>query len=179
MRYVTWVGKVFHALVDVGRRDLGGGVDLPAIGSALGFEGLTDDAFVGGTEPARALMTEMYDLEAIGLVEFQNVGYGNGLTADGRHLLNAGLGSAWPEIFGIPASEFERTFLARLYSDSAENGDGWADLRRGRGSHLRPVRPPDWRARRHSRFSRSSSFRCSGSTTTSGAGSRLRVGVLF
>lgn len=128
MRYVPWVAKVFHALADVGRGSLSGGVGLPALGSALGFDGLTFDIFAAGDEPGRALMTAMCDLDKIGLVDFQNVAYGNVLTADGRDVAAAGLASVWPEIFKIPASETERRFLARLYAAAVQDGDGWADL---------------------------------------------------
>jgi hypothetical protein len=129
VRYVPWVAKVFGALAEVARGNLGGGVSLAAIGTALGFENLRYEDFIAGDGPARALMTAMYDLEKIGLVDFQNVDHGNSLTPRGRDLLDAGLASAWPEIFAIPANEAERTFLARLYSTSSQEGDGWADLR--------------------------------------------------
>ena len=46
----------------------------------------------------------------------------------GRQLAAAGLASVWPEIFEIPASGAVRTFLARLYAVSSQEGDGWADL---------------------------------------------------
>jgi hypothetical protein len=129
MRYVQWVGKVFHAVGDTTRGTLGAGVGLPVIGAALGFDGLKDKDFVGEAGPGWALMTAMYDLDKIGFVDFQNVGYGNALTAEGRDLLEAGLISVWPEIFDIPASAAERTFLARLLAASAEDGNGWAGLR--------------------------------------------------
>jgi hypothetical protein len=128
MRYVPRVDKVFHTLADIGRGNLSGGVSLTALGSALGFEGLTYEAFVAREKPARALMTAMDDLDKIGVVEFKNVGHGNSLTPNGRDVADAGLMSVSPEIFAIPASEAERTFLARLYAASAQDGDGWADL---------------------------------------------------
>ncbi len=128
MRYVPWVGQVFLAVGQASRGNLGPGIGLRAIGAALGFDGLTYDAFVAGNEPARALMTAMYDLEKIGVVEFKNVDHGNSLTPNGRATAGAGLASLWPEIFAIPASEAERTFLARLYAASSQEGDGWADL---------------------------------------------------
>src|SRR2546425_10144700 len=74
-------------------------------------------------------MTAMYDLDKISLVKFQNVAHGNALTADGRDLLDAGLSSAWSDIYAIPANEAERMFLARLYAASVQEGDGWADLK--------------------------------------------------
>jgi len=101
VRYVPWVAKVFGALAEVARGNLGGGVSLAAIGTALGFENLRYEDFIAGDGPARALMTAMYDLEKIGLVDFQNVDHGNSLTPRGRDLLDAGLASAWPEIFAL------------------------------------------------------------------------------
>lgn len=129
MRYVPWVSKVFHAVDKANRGSLGGGAGLAAIGAVLGVGGLTTDDFVAREGPAGALMTAMYDLEEIGLVEFKNVAHGNVLTPSGRDGRDAGLPSAWPQIFDIPASEAERTFLARLYAASALESDGWADLR--------------------------------------------------
>ncbi len=128
MRYVPWLAKVFHALADVWRGNLSGGVGLAALGSSLGLDGLSYDSFVAGDEPGRALMTAMYDLDKVGLVKFQNVAHGNSLTANGRDVAAAGLASLWSEIFDIPVSRTERTFLARLYSVAAQDGDGWADL---------------------------------------------------
>jgi len=44
------------------------------------------------------IMTAMYDLEAIGLVEFINVDHSNKLTADGRDVVAAGMNSLWSDI---------------------------------------------------------------------------------
>lgn len=128
MRYVPWVSKVFHAVADASRNSLGGGASLAAVGGVLGFDGLAYDDFVARKGPPGALMTAMYDLDKIGLVTFQNVAHGNTLTANGRDLLDAGLPSAWSDIFAIPAAEAERMFLARLCAASVQDGDGWADL---------------------------------------------------
>lgn len=128
MRYPLWVSKVFYAVGDASRGSLGSGISLGAIGATLGFDGLNYDDFVVQGEPARALMTAMTDLQDIGLVEFQNVAHGNKLKPNDSDLLDAGLASVWSEIFAIPASEAERTFLARLYAAAAEEGDDWADL---------------------------------------------------
>lgn len=129
MRYVPWVGKVFRAVGDAGRGTLGGGVSLRAIGAALGFDGLADADFKADGGPGKALVTAMYDLDQVEWVDFNNVDHGNALTAEGRDLLDPGLAAAWPDIFDIPASEAERTFLAQLHAASADDGDGWADLR--------------------------------------------------
>ena len=128
MRYVPWVSKVFHAVADANRSSLGGGASLAAVGGVLGFDGLAYDDFVARKGPPGALMTAMYDLDKIGLVAFQNVAHGNALTANGRDLLDAGLPSAWSDIFAIPVTQAERMFLARLCEASAQDGDGWADL---------------------------------------------------
>jgi hypothetical protein len=128
VRYDAWVEKVFRALAEAGRGNLGPGPGLAAIGAVLGFDGLTRDDFVARSEPAGALMAAMYDLDSMGLADFQNVDYGNSLTANGRDVAAAGLASVWPEIFEIPASADERTFLARLYTASLREGDGWANL---------------------------------------------------
>jgi hypothetical protein len=128
VRYDTWVAKVFQAVEQAGRGNLGPGPGLAAIGAVLGFDGLTRDDFVARTGVAAALMTAMYDLEAIGVADFQNVDYGNSLTANGRDVAAAGLATVWPEIFDLPASADERTFLARLYTASLREGEGWADL---------------------------------------------------
>lgn len=126
MRYDAWVAKVFLAFQQSSRGNYGAGVGLSAIGAALGFDRLADDFVAPG--PAASLMTAMYDLDELGLVEFQNVAYGNSLTPGGRDVAEVGLDSLWPEIFGIIASAAERTFLARLYSMSVQEGDGWIDL---------------------------------------------------
>lgn len=128
MRYPAWVAKVFHAVGEDGRANLGPGPGLATIGSTLNFDGLTREDFVARTGPAGGLMTAMYDLEKINLVKFQNVEYGNSLSPDGRDVAATGLASLWPEIFDIPASARERIFLARLMSASLQEGDGWADL---------------------------------------------------
>jgi hypothetical protein len=70
----------------------------------------------------------MYDLESIGLIEFNNVDHGNKLTADGRDVVAAGLSSVWPDIAEIPVSDTERAFLARLYEVAAVGNDQWADF---------------------------------------------------
>jgi hypothetical protein len=129
MRFVSWVGRVFAAVSEANRGNLGQGPALSAVGVVLGFPGLARDDFVAGTEPARALMTAMTDLAELRLVEFHNVDYGNALTSAGRELLEAGLPGIWPEIFAIRTTEAERMFLARLYAASADDGDGWTDLR--------------------------------------------------
>ena len=128
MRYVAWVAKVFQGLADMGRGSLRGGIGLPALGSALGFDELTYDAFVAGDQPARGLMTAIFDLDKIGLVTFTNVAHGNSLTSSGRDVAAAGLASVWQKVFEIPVSEAERMFLARLFVASSREGDGWADL---------------------------------------------------
>jgi hypothetical protein len=128
VRYDSWVAKVFDALAGVGRGDLSGGVGLREIGAALGFPGLTREGFVDEVEPGRALMTAMYDLDKLRLVDFKNVEYGNALTAEGRDVGVSGLTGIWPEIFEIPTSETERTFLARLYEAAIRADDHWADL---------------------------------------------------
>lgn len=129
VRYVAWVERVFRAVADANRGNLGPGAGLDAVGAVLGFDGLTSDDFVARDGSAGALMTAMYDLDALGVVKFANVSYGNGLTAEGRDRLEAGLSSLWPSLFEIPASSAERVFLARLYSGSALEDDGWAGLR--------------------------------------------------
>lgn len=128
VRYTTWVAEVLHAL---GRATVSGygGVGLAAVGHEFGVDPLAWDDFVKREGLPRALMTAMEDLQAIGLVEFVNVGHGNNLTPEGRDVAAAGLTSLWPEVAGIRVSDIERTFLSRLYEASAVSGDGWADLR--------------------------------------------------
>jgi hypothetical protein len=103
-------------------------VSLAVIGDVVGFANLSYEDFVARQGPAGALMTAMYDLDKIGLVDFKNVAHGNTLTADGRDMLEAGLSAVWPDIFAIPANDVERMFLARLCAASVHEGDGWADL---------------------------------------------------
>jgi hypothetical protein len=128
VRYEAWVAKVFHAVGEAARGNLGPGPGLASIGSALGFEGLSREDLVARTGPAGGLMTAMYDLERLNLVTFQNVEYGCSLSPDGRDVAAIGLASLWPEIFDIPTSAVERTFLARLVAASLQEGDGWTDL---------------------------------------------------
>jgi hypothetical protein len=129
VRYVTWVGKVFHALGEASRGTMGAGVSLRVVGEALGLGSLTDSDYTAGEGPGKALMTAMIDLDQAGVVDFKNVSHGNALTSGGRDLLDAGLASAWDDIFGIAVSADDRTFLAGLYRASAEDADDWADLR--------------------------------------------------
>lgn len=129
MRYTTWVADVFAALGRVATSRFSG-VGLVALGQEIGFDGLTADDFGRDDGVARALLTAMYDLAAIGLVEVGNVGTGNRISDGGRDVAAAGgLTSLWPEIAGIAMTANDRAFLARLYEASAVSGDGWADLR--------------------------------------------------
>jgi hypothetical protein len=122
------VARVFRGVCEAARGNFGPGPGLASIGAVLGFEGLGREDFVARTGPAGGLLTAMYDLEKLNLVNFQNVEYGCSLSPDGRDVAASGLASLWPGIFDIPTSTVERTFLARLVSASLQEGDGWADL---------------------------------------------------
>jgi hypothetical protein len=127
VRYSTWVAAVFHAL-ERATQSVYGGVGLAAVALEVGVDEPTWDDFAKREGLPRALMTAMEDLEAIGLVEFANVSHGNKLTPEGRDLAAAGLRSLWPAISGIPVTDIERSFLARLYEASLVTDERWADL---------------------------------------------------
>ncbi len=128
MRYVTWVSDVFTTLGRVAPSRLGG-VGLAGLGQEIGFAGLTGDDFGRDDGVTRAILTALYDLAALDLVEVGNVGTGNRVSDSGRDVAASGLISLWPAIGGIRITEVERAFLARLCEASAVTGDGWADLR--------------------------------------------------
>lgn len=127
MRYSTWVATIFHAL-ERATQSVYGGVGLAAVALEVGVDEPTWDDFAKREGLPRALMTAMEDLEAIGLVEFANVSHGNKLTPEGRDIAAAGLRSLWPAISGIPVTDIERSFLARLYEASLVTDERWADL---------------------------------------------------
>lgn len=127
MKYTTWVDDVFHALERASSSGWGG-VGLSAVGSEIGIDGLTYEAFTKREGMPAALMTAMTDLEAIGLVEFVNVSHGNKLTPHGRDVAAAGIRSLWPEIAAFQVSDMERAFLARLYKASLVGDERYADF---------------------------------------------------
>lgn len=125
MRYAAWVELVFRAVGTVGVTRAG---SLSSIAEKLGVAGLTWDDFVMRDGVAGALYVAMEDLAETGLIEFENVDWGIGLTPEGRDVLAAGLESSWPQIRAIPTSETERAFLARLIGASLVDGGRWAGL---------------------------------------------------
>jgi hypothetical protein len=127
VKYTTWAALVFEALARLATNPFTG-VGLPAVAAGLGFDGLTDDDFVRQTGPARALMSAMYDLEQLGLVHFENVGYGNVLTPHGRDVADEGLASIWPQFAAVHVSAREASLLAKLHEASAVEEEGWADF---------------------------------------------------
>jgi hypothetical protein len=127
VKYTTWTALVFEALTGI-VSDPYGGVGLPAVGAALGFDGLSYDDFVKGEGLPHALMSAMYDLDRLGLVHFENVGYGNVLTPVGRDVADAGIASIWPEFARVHVSAREASLLTGLYEASAVEEEGWADL---------------------------------------------------
>ncbi len=129
MRYTTWVSDVFTALVRIAPSRFGS-VGLAALGHEIGFAGLTGDDFGRDDGVTRAILTALYDLAALDLVEVDNVGTGNRVSDSGRDVAaSGGLPSLWPAIGDIHITEVERAFLTRLYVASSITGDGWADLR--------------------------------------------------
>jgi hypothetical protein len=79
LRYTTWVERVFKALQDAGGTRSGAGVSLAAVGHEVGVDGLSWEDFRDHEGVAAALFTAMQDLAAIGLVNFENVEFGNHL----------------------------------------------------------------------------------------------------
>jgi hypothetical protein len=129
VRYVAWVERVFEALAAAEQGSpLTGGVSLSAVAERLGLGAMDRDTFAAHGEPAEALMTAMYDLDAIGLVDFTNVAHGNRLTAAGREVTQHGFGPIHAECWSILLSEPQTTFLARLCRRSIVEADEWADL---------------------------------------------------
>lgn len=127
MKYTTWTALVFEALAGI-VSDPYGGVGLPTVAAALGFDGLIWDDFVKGEGLPHALMSAMYDLEQLSLVHFENVGHGNVLTSFGRDVADAGIASIWPEFARVHVSAREASLLTGLYEASAVEEEGWADL---------------------------------------------------
>lgn len=127
VKYTTWTALVLEALAR-SEESSHGTVGLPAVAAALGFQGLTWDDFAKGEGMPHALMTAMSDLQRLGLVSFENVDYGNGLTPVGRDVVDAGLASIWPELAKIHLSAREASFLSKLYELSAIDGERWADF---------------------------------------------------
>jgi hypothetical protein len=126
VRYSLWVPKVFESLAEVGRDRPG--VGLEAVGVALGFDGLSWEAFASQAEPGRALMSAMYDLSDLGLVTFENVTHGNSVTPQGRDVAERGFDSVSESLFGLGVSDPQRAFLARLYERARLEEADWADL---------------------------------------------------
>ena len=128
MRYTIWVDHVFRGLA-AKASPLSGGVGLPPIGEALSVGTLSDADFASGEGAGSALMTAMYDLDAMGLVEFKNVHYGNALTSLGREARDTGIEALWDDLHAIRLSGLERTFLAQLCLASQVEETSYADLR--------------------------------------------------
>lgn len=85
------------------------------------------ETFAAHIGPAEALMTAMSDLEAIGLVVFQNVGHGNKLTGAGREVEQHGFGDIHEQCWSIKLTESQAGFLARLYRHAVVENQDWSD----------------------------------------------------
>lgn len=142
MKYTTWTALVFDALAR-SANDPYGGVGLPAVAAALGFDRLTDDDFVVQEGLPHALMSAMYDLDLLGLVHFGFVGYGNVLTPAGRDVADVGLASIWPALAEIHLSAREASVLSKLFEASAVEAEGWADLLLVDPNEAAPLDAPD------------------------------------
>ena len=128
MKYTTWTDLVFGALARSAEGSHGSGVGLPAVAAVLGFEGVSEDDFAKHEGLPHALMSAMYDLEQIGLVKFENVGYGNVLTPLGRDIADAGLASLWPDMPKVHVSTRDAALLSELFEAAAVEHETWADL---------------------------------------------------
>jgi hypothetical protein len=127
VKYTTWTDLVFQALARTGDNSYGG-VGLPTVAAALGFDGLTWNDFAKHEGMPRALMTSMDDLARLGLAKSENVDYGNELTPRGRDIVDFGLASIWPELAKVHLSAQANSFLAKLYEASTLEEETWADL---------------------------------------------------
>jgi hypothetical protein len=142
VRYTTWTGLVLDALARPAN-DPYGGVGLPAVAAALGFDGLTDDDFVQQEGLPHALMSAMYDLDRLGLVQFGFVSYGNVLTPAGRDVADVGLASIWPALAEVHLSAREASVLSKLFEASAVEAEGWADFLLVDPNEAAPLDAPD------------------------------------
>jgi hypothetical protein len=142
VKYTTWATIAFDALARLAT-DPYGGVGLPAVAAALGFEGLTSDDFAQQEGLPHALMSAMYDFDRLSLVHFENVSYGNVLTSAGRDAADAGLASIWPALAKVHLSDLEARLLSQLFEASEVEEEGWADLLPVDVNDAAPLNGPD------------------------------------
>lgn len=127
VRYVTWVESVLRGL-EAAERPTGGGVGLGAVAEQLGLEAPDDASYRAPAQAGHALMTAMYDLHDLSLVEFENYAHSNRTTREGRDAIDGDLPALKAQIHAIHVTDDQRRLLAQLYMASAHEGGPTGDL---------------------------------------------------
>lgn len=125
---VEWTSKVFAAMSTVASGRLAG-VSLSAVGIELGIQPdeMTEQLLTATEGVGAALFQAMSDLDSIGLIDFQNVSYGNTLTQLGRDAADVGIHQLWPRFFDIHLGERASAFLGKLVELSVRRRYGWVE----------------------------------------------------